>query len=376
MSNLEPGAVPRKKHAQEQEEREIDPRDVDSSSNMSPEDAKLDTAKLFTQAMEQTRMALCISDPYQDDCPIVYVNEAFVRLTGYDREEIIGRNCRFLQGEDTGEDAVERIRSAIDDQEVRVIDILNYRKDGSAFWNALHIGPIFGDEGKLTYYYGSQWDVTDILAEREHQTLNDNLIRELQHRTDNLFSVIIAIIRLTGRNEDDPKAMSEKIISRIQALSSAHRASIAPDVSTEGADLSGLVEEVLQPYRTSRSGRISILGPDTVLPRNAVTPIGLALHELATNAVKYGSLSAPQGEVKVDWEKSAESLQIHWIERGGPLIEQSGKVETKGSGIGARLIENVLRGIDAKIDSSFKEEGFEATITLPLSQRSRKLATA
>ncbi|NVD45564.1 PAS domain-containing protein [Qipengyuania atrilutea] len=366
MSELDAGDVPEKQPPDDQEEREIDARRVDDSANLSPDKAKLDSARLFTQAMEQTRMALCISDPNQDDCPIVYVNEAFVLLTGYDRDEIVGRNCRFLQGEDTSEEAVEKIQAAIDEREVRVIDILNYRKDGSAFWNALHIGPIFDDDGKLVYFYGSQWDVTEILSERERQALNDNLIRELQHRLDNLFSVIIAIIRLSGRNETDPQAMSDKIIKRIQALSAAHRASIAPDVGTEGADLCALVEEVLQPYRTSRSDRIGIVGPETTLPRNAVTPVGLALHELATNAVKYGSLSTPRGEVKVDWENAPDCLQLHWIEQGGPPIDQGIRVETKGSGIGARLIDNVLRGIDASIETDFRESGFAATITLPI----------
>ena len=136
---------------------------------------KIGTGQLFLQTTEQTRMALCISDPSQPDCPIVYSNEAFTRLTGYPREEIIGRNCRFLQGRGTRTESVRKLRAAVEAEEYVVVDILNYRKDGSAFWNAVHVGPIYGEDGELAYFFGSQWDITELLAARETIIQNDRV---------------------------------------------------------------------------------------------------------------------------------------------------------------------------------------------------------
>lgn len=147
-------------------------------------------------------MALCISDPYQPDCPIVYANQAFIELTGYKREEIIGRNCRFLQGKATSDGAVAKLHAAVEAAQYTVVDILNYRKDGTAFCNAVHVGPIYNENGDLTYFFGSQWDITELFAARETIIENERVAAELRHRTDNLFGVLTAIVRLSARGGD------------------------------------------------------------------------------------------------------------------------------------------------------------------------------
>ena len=287
--------IPKKQATNRQVENEIDQRDVDGSENKDPSELRIDSAKLFTQATEQTRMALCVSDPFQDDCPIVYANQAFTDLTGYNRDEVVGRNCRFLQGEDTDPKAVERIRVAMENQDVVVVDILNYRKDGTTFWNALHVGPIFNEAGDLAYFYGSQWDITEILNARSEAIRQEQIAEELQHRT----------------NKED---------------------------------------------------RVKLAGEPFELPRDQVTPVGLALHELATNSVKYGSLSVPSGEVCIDWSGDDEALTICWLEKNGPKVATQS--EGRGIGQGARLIEGALRGAGGDIDHEFREDGVCATIKL------------
>lgn len=359
------GSIPRKDRTGEQVEREITPSEVEKAPNVDLADLRIDVAKLFIEATEQTRMALCVSDPYQDDCPIVYLNEAFCVLTGYSREEVIGTNCRFLQGKDTDRGAVARIRKALEDEEVKVIDILNYKKDGTPFWNAVHVGPVYDDNGRLAYYYGSQWDITDVLNERDRASARNELAREMQHRTDNLFSVIIAIIRLTARGETDAAILADKVVNRIQALSSAQHASISPYGMTEDmTHLDQLVEDVLAPYRTTEKHRIAIDGKDLLLPRRFATPVGLALHELATNALKYGSLSVPEGRVNVDWSLCDGVFTMHWIESNGPKLDGA-SLETKGTGMGMRLIRNVLKGVGGHIDVSFETTGVRAVLTFP-----------
>lgn len=105
---------------------------------------------------DEIDMSVVISDPTQPDCPLVFVSDEFINQTGYAREEAIGRNCRFLQGEDTHPSAVEAIRNAMAAQTRIVIDLLNYKKDGSPFTNRLRIRPVFDGDGALLYYVGAQ----------------------------------------------------------------------------------------------------------------------------------------------------------------------------------------------------------------------------
>lgn len=116
---------------------------------------------IFFAAVEMTRMPMLITDPRQDDNPIVFANGAFTDLTGYTEAEIMGRNCRFLQGEGTDRATVAELRRAVDEQRAVAVDILNYKADGTPFWNALFFGPIFDQDGQLLYYFASQMDITE-----------------------------------------------------------------------------------------------------------------------------------------------------------------------------------------------------------------------
>ena len=118
----------------------------------------------FVAAVRATRMPMVITDPRQTDNPIVFVNAAFCTMTGYERSEIIGRNCRFLQGPQTDPSAVRKIGKAIEARMTIQLDLCNYRKDGRTFWNRLLLGPVRAKDGGVAYFFGSQMDVT---ADRE-----------------------------------------------------------------------------------------------------------------------------------------------------------------------------------------------------------------
>lgn len=136
----------------------------------------------FSSAVRATRMPMLITDPRQDDNPIVFANAAFSKLTGFEHHEIIGRNCRFLQGPLTDRAEVARLRDAIQHCKPIELELLNYRKDGSTFWNRLLVSPVYDDDGTLTYFFASQFDVTLererlVRLEQDRETLEVKIAR-------------------------------------------------------------------------------------------------------------------------------------------------------------------------------------------------------
>lgn len=128
---------------------------------------------VLSQILDTCVNGITLSDPDQEDNPIVYVNEAFEFITGYSREETVGRNCRFLQNEDRDQEGIERIREAMRGTKSVTVTLRNYTKDGTLFYNQFTIRPLFDKEGKLIYYLGIQYDVTNqVEAEEELKQLN------------------------------------------------------------------------------------------------------------------------------------------------------------------------------------------------------------
>jgi len=131
-----------------------------------------------TRAMDEAPLGIAITDPDREDNPMIYVNDRFVEMTGYPREEAVGRNCRFLQGEETSEESVAELRRTIDAEEATTVELKNYRKDGEAFWNRVSIRPLSGDDGTVEYWVGFQEDTTEYKQrERELERQNDRLER-------------------------------------------------------------------------------------------------------------------------------------------------------------------------------------------------------
>ncbi|WP_394729635.1 PAS domain-containing protein [Altererythrobacter sp. GH1-8] len=316
---------------------------------------------LFEQAMAQTRMAICLVDPKQKDLPIVFANRAFRMLTGYGEEEIIGRNCRFLQGPDTDPEPVARIREAIAQEDVVVVELRNYRMDGSSFWNALHLGPIYNDEGELIYFFGSQWDVSDVRAAREEERHAKAMARELSHRMKNMFAVISGIVNVTGRVRGI-QAETAEINARIQALGRAYETTL-DDASSGSIEIGPAIRSVLSPY-SKDDDRLELKGNGTPIQFGLVSVVGLTLHELSANATKYGAWSREGGVVTVEWETtaSAKELRVSWQERGGPQINR----DEIRPGTGSEIVDRLLRSVGGSIERSWNESSFEAVVTIPL----------
>ncbi|QNE06224.1 PAS domain-containing protein [Croceicoccus marinus] len=332
----------------------------------SPDSPGFDGASglLFEQAMGQTRMAVCLTDPNQKDDPIVFCNEAFQQLTGYRSDEIVGRNCRFLQGPDTDQSQVAKIRDAIRAEEVVVVELLNYRKDGTTFWNTLHLGPIYDENGALKYFFGSQWDVTDIHQSRADERHAKAMAREVSHRLKNVFAVIGGIVNITGRSMN-ARDVARKINERVQALGRSYEPTL--DEAVLGTIHVGqAIRAVLAPY-DPENDRFVFTGNGIRTEPNAISAIGLTLHEMATNATKYGALSQAGGTIEVSWAHEKDkfarnSLVIQWIERGGPRVTEAPGMTGTGFDI-ARTLLGHSRGV---LETEWEPEGLNARILIPI----------
>tara|TARA_Y100000815_G_scaffold213318_1_gene198146 strand:+ start:220 stop:1350 length:1131 start_codon:yes stop_codon:yes gene_type:complete len=316
---------------------------------------------LFEQAMAQTRMAICLTDPNQHDNPIVFANRAFRELTGYDEDEILGRNCRFLQGRRTDREQVQAMRRAIESEEVTIVELLNYRKDGSAFWNALHLGPIYNDAGDLIYFFGSQWDVTDVKSARAGEQHARVLARELSHRMKNMFAVISGIVTVSGRMHKIEGEAAE-INSRIQALGRAYETTL-DDAASGSIELGPAIRAILEPYRMAGMA-ISIDGNGARVPFGSVSVIGLVLHEFAANAEQHGAWSTEGGSVTVDWGiiENGEKARLEWRESGGPRIDEA----TIEPGVGTAIMDRIVRSAAGKIDRVWNPDGLKAVVEVTI----------
>jgi PAS domain S-box-containing protein len=167
---------------------------------------------IFFAAIEMTRMPMILTDPRQTDNPVVFANNAFLDLTGYELEEIIGRNCRFLQGAQTDRAMVGQLRDAIAERRAVSAEILNYRRDGSPFWNGVFIGPVYDDQGEILYFFASQLDISQ-RKEAEASALQGQkmeaigqLTAGLAHDFNNLLQVVSGSLEVMALKRDDEKA--------------------------------------------------------------------------------------------------------------------------------------------------------------------------
>jgi PAS domain S-box-containing protein len=188
----------------------------------------------FVAMVQSSQTPTVLTNPHQPDNPIIFSNDAFLRLTGYGRDEVVGRNCRFLTGQGTDREVSNELRHAVEAAEPVSVKILNYRRDGSRFWNQLHISPIFDEAGILAYFVGYQHDITrQVEAEQalrqarqeleERVMERDGLIREVHHRVRNNLQTVIGLLNLEARRGDPLlRRQFDLITQRVRVLGSIH----------------------------------------------------------------------------------------------------------------------------------------------------------
>ena len=187
----------------------------------------------------------------------------------------------------------------------------------------------------------------------------DLLARELNHRVKNLFAVILAIVRMSGKDAPEAKPVVDSIADRIHALLAAHEVTQG-SADAAGASLRTLIETAIRPYLSSER-KAELAGPEVLLSVKQVTPLGLVLHELATNAVKYGCWSSG-GRLTVEWHREGEDLALDWREE-----HPGDAAEPEHSGFGSLLMTSAARQLRGTIDRYFAEGGVHIAMRFPLS---------
>ena len=187
----------------------------------------------------------------------------------------------------------------------------------------------------------------------------DLLARELNHRVKNLFAVVLAIVKLSARDAPHAKPVTDSIAQRIQALLKAHDVSQG-ELDRPEVSLAALIETSLAPYR-SHALTATIAGPDVTLHARSITPIGLMLHELTTNAVKYGGWSQQGGAIAVGWHVEGDTVVLSWRETGRAIAEQPQR-----QGFGSMLMTSSARQLGGTIAREYAGDGALITLRFPI----------
>jgi PAS domain S-box-containing protein len=323
--------------------------------------------KLKERAMDEAPVGITISDPATEDNEIIYANDAFERITGYPVEEVLGRNCRFLQGADTSEESVATMRRAVENEEPVVVDVVNYRRNGEKFWNEVTIAPLRDEDGVLTHFVGFQRDITarkeaqlELGIERDRLALLNQVVR---HDIRNDMAVILGwgeqireqvpdqsredLLRVlnTARHT---KQLTESVADLVEILGE-------DDPSLSAVSLTETLREEIERARTTfayRSDQVTITGDETLpedLDVKATSLLSSVFGNLLNNAVFHNDKAQVEIDVSVE---QRESTVLVRIADNGPGVSDSSKrsvfgrgqkgLESPGSGLGLYLVDNLV----------------------------------
>jgi two-component system, chemotaxis family, CheB/CheR fusion protein len=281
-------------------------------------------------------------------------NKGAERLFGYFAEEVIGKSIMILIPGDRRDEELgilDRIRRG---ERVDHFETVRRRKDGSLINISLTISPITDETGRVV---GASKIARDVTEQKRHEEQITLLAREADHRTKNLLALAQATVHLT--HGETPSELKAAIEGRLRALAHAH--TLLARSRWAGADLRDLVVEELSPYLRNDDPRALIDGERLILEQNAAQSMAVALHELATNAVKYGALSVPEGRIRVEWRCPARGrLLFRWTETGGPRVGPP-----KRQGFGTRVMERMINGqLNGDMRFEWRDEGIVCEISL------------
>lgn len=334
---------------------------------------------VFVEAVRATRMPMALTDPNLPGNPIVFANEAFLKLSGYRMEEVLGQQPHFMNGPATDPQDAARFEEALRADQDDLVETFQYRKDGSRFVATVLLSAFKDEDGRVLNHFMSWLDVTrraraeaevaDLrIAQaelRESEARQRSLLAELQHRVRNTLAVVKSIMQRTAESSDSVEEMAAHLGGRLDAF--ARVQSAVTRNPEAGVGLRSLVDDELLAHAAREGDEVTVQGPEIALRPKAAESMSLALHELATNAVKHGALSERNGgRIAIRWDMNGqgkkESLNFEWLESGshGRLRKPT------RHGFGMELLTRVLPyDLEAETNVEFLDEGLRFTMDLP-----------
>ncbi|RBP09868.1 PAS domain S-box-containing protein [Roseiarcus fermentans] len=299
------------------------------------------------------------------DGVILSWNRGAERLFGFTAAEAVGRQVSLIIPEERQDEEpaiLDKIRRG---EPIRHYETIRQHKNGSLIDISLTISPIRDGRGRIIGASKIARDISELTKARDRQQL---LLREMSHRVKNLFALSSSIVGLSARSAHSVAELADSVRERLAALARAHSLTFAHGMvesSGQPATLQSLLRTIVAPFDSPRAdggARISISGVDLPVAGPAVASLALLVHEFATNAAKYGALSADSGTIDVTCSEDGEQVALLWTERGGPRVEPPTGLEGFG-GVLSRIAVNKQLGGD--IERSWKPEGLAIRLTVP-----------
>ncbi len=285
-------------------------------------------------------------------------NKGAERIFGYQPEEVIGQHVSILIPEDRLDEEPEIIGRISNGERIDHYETIRRRKDGALIHVSLTVSPVKNNAGQVVGASKIARDVTEKVRAEETQKL---LLQEIKHRVKNTLGTVQAIAAQTFR--EGPKVERDAFAGRLRALSSAH--DVLTQEQLDQVPAREISARALAPFQENRQSRFELQGADVTLGANQALLLAMALHELATNAVKYGALSNDKGQVAVSWQVRAledgRHLSLEWRENGGPLVAQPAR-----KGFGSTLIERALQQEQGRSCFDFRPEGVVCSLEFKL----------
>ncbi len=326
----------------------------------------LEDDKAF-EGFSRAQVSMVVTNPHLEDNPIVYVNQAFTRVTGYARSVSIGRNCRFLQGEGTSKKDVDKVRLGIEAEKSVTVDLLNFRANGEPFLNRLIVAPILDDHGALRYFIGIQKELKEGDVSSRAEEINEQLI-EIQNRVQSDLSMIIGMIRKQSHATSVPEdfAALSRRIETMQLLYEEMKLSDAQsnrDSVQMGSFISRLCAAIS--HIEGRSGiRLSLQIEPLEVPIETATRVGLVVSELVTNTYQHAFDRMDMGLVEVRMSRLSEGgLRLIVADDG---IGIPSKMEWPDqTTVGGRIITGLIEGLEGTLQLGRGAAGSVVTIDVP-----------
>jgi PAS domain S-box-containing protein len=287
------------------------------------------------------------------DGTITSWNRGAERVFGYTAEEAIGQPITLVIPQDRHDEErriLTRIRRG---ERIDHFETVRQRKDGSLIIVSLTVSPVKDAQGRIV---GASKIARDITQQKRSQEQITTLAREAEHRSKNLLASVQATVHLS--QADTAEGLKQAIEGRIRALANVN--SLFVETRWIGAELSSIAIHELAPYSEENEARVRIEGPEVLLEPDAAQAIAVMLHELATNAAKYGALSVAAGRVELTWSHEPdERLVLRWEERGGPVVQ----VPT-GQGFGSRVIDRMVKQLKGEARFDWRPQGLICEMSL------------